>query len=160
MQHLSALQNKTDLIGKHGIGNAHLIWSMGLILDESDFEKLAIDGLTDGGNDKKIDFIYVNNTTLIIAQGYYSLNHNTKIVAPANKASDLNTALAWIISGQGMSPNQKLRKKIEEVRKLIDSKEIDSIELLMYTIVQNLKMSELSLKLALHIYRLHFMMTI
>lgn len=29
-----------------------------------------------------------------------------------------------------MSPNQKLRKKIEEVRKLIDSKEIDSIELL------------------------------
>lgn len=54
MQHLSALQNKTDLIGKHGIGNAHLIWSMGLILDESDFEKLAIDGLTDGGNDKKL----------------------------------------------------------------------------------------------------------
>lgn len=130
MQHLTALQKKQDLIDKYGIGNAHLIWSMGLILDESDFEKLAIDGLTDGGNDKKIDFIYVNNTTLIISQGYYSLASNPKVVAPANKASDLNTALAWIISGQGMSPNPKLRKKIEEVRALIKAKEIESIELL------------------------------
>ncbi|HCV9570036.1 TPA: hypothetical protein OW241_005213, partial [Klebsiella pneumoniae] len=103
MQHIENLLKQTDLINKYGIGNAHLLWSMGLYLDESDFDKLASDGLTDGGNDKKIDFVIVSNGTLFIAQGYHSTQENIKIAAPANKASDLNIALAWIISGQGYS---------------------------------------------------------
>lgn len=103
---------------------------MGLYLDESDFDKLASDGLTDGGNDKKIDFVIVSNGTLFIVQGYYTTKEDRKIVAPANKASDLNTALAWIMSGQGTSPNEKLRSKILEIRKLIDDGEIEAVELL------------------------------
>ncbi|EDT6654213.1 AIPR family protein, partial [Salmonella enterica] len=65
-----------------------------------------------------------------IAQGYYCNQEALKIVAPANKASDLNTALAWITSGSGQSPNEKLRAKIAEVRKLIDDNEIEAVELL------------------------------
>lgn len=130
MQHLKNLLKKEDLIEKYGIGNAHLLWSMGLYLDESDFDKLASDGLTDGGNDKKIDFVIVSNGTLFIVQGYYTTKEDRKIVAPANKASDLNTALAWIMSGQGTSPNEKLRSKILEIRKLIDDGEIEAVELL------------------------------
>lgn len=130
MEHLKQLLKKTEFIEKYGIGNAHLLWALGLYLDESDFDKLASDGLTDGGNDKKIDFITVINSTLFIAQGYYCTQDKLKIVAPANKASDLNTALAWIISGSGQSPNEKLRAKIAEVRKLIDDNEIEAVELL------------------------------
>ncbi|HHH2619308.1 TPA: AIPR family protein, partial [Klebsiella pneumoniae] len=130
MQHIENLLKQTDLINKYGIGNAHLLWSMGLYLDESDFDKLASDGLTDGGNDKKIDFVIVSNGTLFIAQGYHSTQENIKIAAPANKASDLNIALAWIISGQGYSPNEKLRSKIIEIRQLIEDGEIEAIELL------------------------------
>lgn len=117
MEHLKQLLKKTDFVEKYGVGNAHLLWSLGLYLDESDFDKLASDGLTDGGNDKKIDFITVINSTLFIAQGYYCNQEALKIVAPANKASDLNTALAWITSGSGQSPNEKLRAKIAEVKK-------------------------------------------
>jgi len=130
MEHLKQLLNKTDLLEKYGIGNAHLLWSLGLYLDESDFDKLASDGLTDGSSDKKIDFITVVNSTLLIAQGYYTNQELLKPAAPANKASDLNTALAWIISGNNTSPNQKLRIKIAEVRKLIEDGEIEAIELL------------------------------
>ncbi len=130
MQHINNLLKQNELIEKYGLGNAHLLWSMGLYLDESDFDKLASDGLTDGGNDKKIDFVIVSNGTLFIAQGYYTPKDELKIVAPANKASDLNTALAWIISGQGTSPNEKLRTKIAEIRKLIEDGEIEAIELL------------------------------
>ncbi|HHO3170639.1 TPA: hypothetical protein ACRUUP_001137 [Escherichia coli] len=130
MEHLRQLQNKTSLLEKYGTSNAHLLWSLGLYLDESDFDKLASDGLTDGGNDKKIDFITVINSTLFIAQGYYCNQQALKIVAPANKASDLNTALAWIMAGSGESPNAKLRAKISEVRKLIDDNEIEAVELL------------------------------
>lgn len=60
MEHLKQLLKKTEFIEKYGIGNAHLLWALGLYLDESDFDKLASDGLTDGGNDKKIDFHYCN----------------------------------------------------------------------------------------------------
>lgn len=130
MEHLKQLLKKTEFIEKYGVGNAHLLWSLGLYLDESDFDKLASDGLTDGGNDKKIDFITVINSTLFIAQGYFCNQESLKIVAPANKASDLNTALAWITAGSGQSPNEKLRAKISEVRKLIDDNEIEAVELL------------------------------
>lgn len=80
MEHLKQLLKKTEFIEKYGIGNAHLLWALGLYLDESDFDKLASDGLTDGGNDKKIDFITVINSTLFIAQGYYCTQDKLKLL--------------------------------------------------------------------------------
>lgn len=130
MQHLDELGKQTALIKKLGIGNAHLIWTMGLYLDESDLSKLQVDGLTDGGGDRKIDFIFQVNSTLFIVQGYFSEKEGIKISAPANKASDLNTAMAWIVVGDELKVPEKLRAKITEVRELIEKGEIDSIELL------------------------------
>ncbi|MFQ2027822.1 AIPR family protein [Aeromonas veronii] len=130
MQHLNEFRKQSALIQKYGEGNAHLIWSFGLYIDESDLEKLAIDGLTDGGGDRKIDLIYQSNNTLYIVQGYYSSSPSLKIAASANKASDLNTALAWLTVGDLTSVPTKLRDKITESRLLIEGGEIDSIELL------------------------------
>lgn len=130
MQHLDAFRKNSVLIDKYNEGNAHLIWSMGLYLDESDLERLATDGLTDGGGDRKIDFIIQSNSTLFIVQGYFSEKVDFKIAAPSNKAADLNTAMAWIVAGDEAKSPEKLKAKIIEVRELIEKREIDSIELL------------------------------
>lgn len=73
MQHLESFRKNLELITKFGEGNAHLIWSMGLFLYESDLDRLAADGLTDGGGDRKVDFIIQSNSTLYIVQGYYCI---------------------------------------------------------------------------------------
>lgn len=130
MQHLEEFKKNQQLIDKYGEGNAHLIWTMGLYLDESDLTKLAVDGLTDGAGDKKIDFIFQSDAKLYIVQGYYSVRGGLKIEAPSNKASDLNTALAWIFVGDESKVPDKLREKIIEVRKLLESGDIEEVELL------------------------------
>jgi hypothetical protein len=130
MIHLEEFRKSVDLINKYGISNAHQLWCMAAYLDEPDLDKLAADGLTDGAGDKKIDFIYVLNSTLYISQGYYSIKEDFKIAAPANKASDLNTGLAWLTVGDTADVPEKLRVKIMEVRELIENGDIDAIELL------------------------------
>lgn len=129
-QHLDKFRKNESLIAEYGTENAHLIWCMGLYLDESDLAKLGTDGLTDGPNDKGIDFIYQNNSTLYIVQGYFSKKEDYKIEAPASKAADLNQALAWVKTGNVSALPVDLKEKISEVRSLIDNDEIDTIELL------------------------------
>lgn len=129
MNHLNAFRKNAELISKYGEGNAHQVWCMAAYLDEPDFEKLASDGLTDGKGDRKIDFLLVQNSTLYISQGYFA-GQDFKIAAPANKAADLNTGLAWLTSGSLSGVPEKLRVKIKEARELIDAKVIDTIEIL------------------------------
>ncbi|MPW23521.1 hypothetical protein GCT13_44060 [Paraburkholderia sp. CNPSo 3157] len=130
MTHLEAFRKRKDLIDKYGEGNAHQLWCMAAYLDEPDIDKLAADGLTDGSGDKKIDFLYVQNSTLYIAQGYYTANGAFKVAASANKASDLNAGLAWLTVGDLDDVPEKLRTKISEVRALLESEELDGVELL------------------------------
>lgn len=130
MKHLETFRKESDLIQKYGEGNAHLLWVLALYLDEADLEKIGTDGLTDGNGDRKIDCIYLMNSTLYIVQGYYSPKIDCKVEAPANKASDLNTAMAWLTVGDASVIPQKLRVKVEEVRELIKNNFIDEIEIL------------------------------
>ncbi|MBF0476255.1 MAG: hypothetical protein HQK59_10560, partial [Deltaproteobacteria bacterium] len=65
---------------------------------------------------------------IVFAQGYYS--QSRKDAAPANKASDLNTAAAWLFSGKLEDIPSQLRATIEECRQALRDCEIDSIELL------------------------------
>ena len=130
MNHLNAFKANKALIEKYGIGNAHLIWVMGLYLDYPDIEELGSECLTDQGNDKKIDFIKLDldNKKIVFAQGYYS---DRKVdSAPANKASDLNTASAWLISGDTKDVPSPLKEIIESCRLAIDNGDIEQIDLL------------------------------
>ena len=70
-----------------------------------DLTSFAAESLTDSPNDKKADIIYINEAEGVacIAQGRTAAIWG-KTEAPANKASDLNTAAAWL-----------LRKPIDEV---------------------------------------------
>ncbi|MBD2108504.1 hypothetical protein [Nodosilinea sp. FACHB-13] len=94
--HQAAFQARTDL-ARYG-DNALLLFTLQLRFDIQDIESIANDSLTDGYEDKKCDLVYVDreNEIAVIAQGYYSTSDNTNRDAPANKASDLNTAVAWL----------------------------------------------------------------
>lgn len=130
MDHINAFKANKELIAKYGIGNAHLIWVMGLYLDYPDLNELASECLTDNGDDKKIDFIKLDldNKKLVFAQGYYS---DRKVdSAPANKASDLNTAAAWLISGNINDISGPLKEIIKNCREALSSGDIEQIDLL------------------------------
>ncbi|MDP1637525.1 MAG: AIPR family protein [Candidatus Nitrotoga sp.] len=130
MNHQKAFKAQKNLISDLGEGNAHLVWSMAMYLDEPDTKKLAADCLTDGCNDKKIDFLCLDcdNKRIVFSQGYYSSKTNDS--APANKASDLNTAAAWLFSGKLEDVPRDLASAIEDCRNAISEGEIESIELL------------------------------
>ena len=78
--------------------NALPLYALGLHLRVEDLANFAIDSLTDGPNDKKADIIYINEAEGIacIAQGTTAADWG-KPEAPANKATDLNTAATWLL---------------------------------------------------------------
>jgi hypothetical protein len=128
-QSQEAFSKQDGLIKKFGESNAYLLWSLSMYLDNGDADELA-SALTDQPNDKKIDFIFVDldEKRLVFAQGYYSQKHGEQ--APANKASDLNTAAAWLISGDLKQVPESLAEIIREARSAIGTGDVDSIELL------------------------------
>lgn len=130
MDFINAFKGNTKLVETFGISNAYLIWVMSLYLDESNLNELASECLTDGSDDKKIDFIKLDydSKKIVFAQGYYA----EKLVdsAPANKASDLNTASAWLISGNVEVVPPLLRDRIIECREAINNGDVEQIDLL------------------------------
>lgn len=98
-------------------------------MEEPDAEVLASSALTDGPDDKKIDFIYLDqaNQKIVLAQGYYAPKP-TKDSAPANKASDLNTGAAWLVSGDLAQVPETIRPAVQECRAAIEAGDV--IELL------------------------------
>ncbi len=127
MAYIDAFRANKDLISKIGEGSAHLIWTLGLLIQESDLENLASQALMDGSDDKKIDFIHLDRDEgrIIIAQGYFAKSQ--KDTAPANKASDLNTAVAWLFSGDVSTIPKELKAAIEDCRIALDEGEVSSI---------------------------------
>jgi hypothetical protein len=130
MSYMDAFKANEELIKILGLSNAHLVWSLGLYIEEPDLESLASEGLTDGPDDKKIDFIYFEPDTarIIFAQGYYS--SQKKDTAPSNKASDLNTASAWLMSGNLTDVPERLQPVFEVCRDALEKGDVASIELL------------------------------
>lgn len=130
MNHIANFESNAELIDKFGIGNAHIIWTLSLYLDFSDRIQLGSESLTDGSDDKKIDFIRYDKDTskIIFAQGYYSSRKNDS--APANKASDLNTAAAWLFSGDLKNIPSPLREIVNDCRDAIKQDEVEEIDLL------------------------------
>jgi len=128
--YLDAFKGNAAFIALLGEGSAHLVWALGLYLEEPDLEALASEALTDGPNDKKIDFILLDRDAkrILFAQGYYGSAR--KDSAPANKAADLNTAAAWLFSGKLPEVPEQLRPVIVDCRSALEEGEVEAIELL------------------------------
>lgn len=129
MSYLDAFKKQTALIEKLGEEKAHTVWVMARYLEDPDVNSLASTALTDGPDDKKIDFIYLDHDgkRLIFTQGYFAAKERDS--APANKASDLNTAAAWLFSGDPEAVPETIRLIIKDCRAALLADEIDTIEL-------------------------------
>lgn len=123
----AALSGREDL-AKYG-DNRLLLFALALHQDVDDLELLANDILTDGANDKKCDLVYVNpeRGQIIVAQGYWAKGDRAE--APANKASDLNTALTWLLGGETETFPEALRNAAEQVRSSLANGEASTIHI-------------------------------
>lgn len=77
--------------------NALGLFALGLRFGLDDLASIGVDAVTDGSNDKKLDIVFINpeEEYAVVAQCYYSDKERQN--APSNKASDLNTGVAWLL---------------------------------------------------------------
>ena len=103
------------VLASHG-NNALPLFAVGLHLGVEDLANFATESLTDSPNDKKADIIYINEAEGIacIAQGTTAAEWG-KPEAPANKASALNAAVAWLLT----KPLGDVPEKIQGQAKLL-----------------------------------------
>lgn len=130
-QHWNAFNKRDDLKSKY-LSNAYMLWVLGLYIDNADIDALAARSLTDGSQDKSIDFleIDIDNARIIIGQGYFSEKNSDK--AKSSKADSMNTAISWLVNGDlnSISISPKIKTRIEECRQAIEQQEISSLEIL------------------------------
>lgn len=136
MNYIADFQARADLIAQYG-NNALLLYALQLRFEISDIISVASDALTDGGNDKKCDLIYVDQDTgvAVVAQGYMKQTPKEADLAPGNKASDLNTAAAWVFAQNPDDVPEQIR---EQVRLLQSSIENNSVSTIYFWYVHNL----------------------
>lgn len=123
----AALNGRKDL-DPYG-ANRLLLFALALHQDIDDIELTANDVLTDGPNDKKCDLVYLNpeTGTVVIAQGYWA-NSDFDKQAPANKASDLNTAASWLLSSGYEDTPDGVRAAAHQLHDALKSNSVTSIE--------------------------------
>lgn len=122
-----ALAARDDLeqYGDNAIG----LFALALRFCVDDIHSVAAESVTDGSDDKKCDLIYLDREegVAVIAQCYSS--QKAKASAPANKASDLNTAVAWLLQRPIKELPQRIRAAAKELRDAIKTGEIKRFEI-------------------------------
>ncbi|MCA1693911.1 MAG: AIPR family protein, partial [Actinobacteria bacterium] len=109
--------------------NALLLFVAQLRLGFDDVDSFAANSLTDGSNDKKCDLVTVSGDgqRIVLAQGYMTKKDLTE--APANKASQLNTGVSWLLAGSLITLPQTLRGAAEEVRDALKTGDVREFQL-------------------------------
>ena len=128
MNYINDFSTRTDLIDLYG-NNALLLYALQLRFSISDIVSVASDALTDGGDDKKCDLIYIDRDDgfAVIAQGYMKKDAHDTDLAPANKASDLNTASAWVLSNNTEDIPIRIKEQVLSLRSAIIDGSISKI---------------------------------
>ncbi|WP_261371408.1 AIPR family protein [Yersinia bercovieri] len=120
-----AFEARNDLkdYGDNGLA----LFALALRFNIDDLETVAAESITDGHDDKKCDLVFINQEDeyAVIAQCYMSTKDRQE--APANKASDLNTALPWLLQRDINEVPERLRSAAKEIRAKINNDEIKNI---------------------------------
>ena len=124
---MGAYKNLSDLAvyGDNALG----IFAIGIKFGIDDYASAASDSITDGSGDKKCDVVYINKELriAIIAQCYWSTKKRSE--APANKASDLNTAVNWLLLSAEKELPERIKYHAIALREAIRLKEVDEINI-------------------------------
>lgn len=109
-----ALEARDDLeqYGDNAIG----LFALSLRFGLDDIHSVAAESITDGNDDKKCDLVFIDKEerVAVLAQCYSS--RKEKPCAPSNKASDLNTAVAWLLQRPIKDLPERLRPSAKELR--------------------------------------------
>jgi hypothetical protein len=118
--------SRNDLIEKYD-DNSLLLYALQLKYSIEDIDEVATDSLVDGSDDKKADLVYIDgeNQEAVIAQGF--LSQRDRDEAPSNKASDLNTAVTWLLTRQIEDLPDRIKSAARELRQKISDYEIRRI---------------------------------
>lgn len=110
--------------------NGFLLFTMGLRLNSGDYEQLYRDSVLDGPDDKKLDLFHLDldSGCALIAQGYESADWD-RVDPLSNKASDLNTAIAWLLDAPlSTIPRPAVRAAAEQLREALDLGGVHTVE--------------------------------
>lgn len=107
------------------------IFALSHYLSLEDPHEFASSSILGGGNDKGLDICSLDEEAgrLVLAQSYLSERWD-KASAPGKKASDLNTAVNWLLLSNLNEIPPGLKDKAAEVREALRSGSIRKIELL------------------------------
>jgi hypothetical protein len=110
----------TSKFGDDAIG----LFALGLQFGIDDLDSIGAEILMGGGDDKKCDLVYLDQEEgrCVVAQCYVS--KKKRIAAPANKASDLNTAITWLLSSPIEKLPDRLRASAAEIRDAIKNDQL------------------------------------
>jgi len=108
-----------DDLSKFGV-DALLLFALQMRFGIDDILTIAENSLTEGSDDKKVDLVYIDSESehAVIAQTYMSERMDKK-EAPANKATDLNTAVSWLLSPPISDLPESIKSHAEELRRAI-----------------------------------------
>jgi hypothetical protein len=125
------LKREVDGLDDAFASNAFLLYAMGLRLGTMDYEGLRDDALLDDPDDKKVDFFNIGyeNGVVTIPQGYQAEDWS-RDAAPSNKASDLNTAVGWLLEGDLDAIGQpSVRAAAEQLRDALNEGQVAGLEI-------------------------------
>lgn len=124
---VQAFNGRNDL--KQYGDNALGLFSLALRFGVDDLITVAANSITDGGDDKKCDIIYIDKDEQIVVIAQCYLASKLKASAPANKASDLNTAIGWLLQRPISELPLKLQPSARELRTCINDGSITEIHI-------------------------------
>ncbi|NRN13446.1 MULTISPECIES: AIPR family protein [Serratia] len=109
--------------------NALGLFALGLRFGLDDLSSIGVDAVTDGSDDKKLDIVFINSEEeyAVVGQCYYS--EKEKQNAPSNKASDLNTGVAWLLQRAIDDVPERIKPAAINLRQCIKDGSVKSIYL-------------------------------
>lgn len=124
---IEAYNSRADLrqYGDNDLG----LFALAVRFKLDDLTTVAANAITDGEDDKKCDIIHIDKDEgfAVIAQCYKSTK--AKAAAPANKASDLNTAISWLLQRPTDELPLKIRPAALELRQSIIDGSVDQVHI-------------------------------
>lgn len=120
-----AYESREDLksYGDNGLA----LFALALHFRIDDIDSVAAESITDGHDDKKCDLVFINEEEefAVLAQCYFSSKERQE--APANKASDLNIALAWLLQRELNDVPERIKSSAQQIRALIKQSKIKTL---------------------------------
>ncbi|WP_194545456.1 hypothetical protein [Vibrio anguillarum] len=107
--------------------NALGLFALGLKFGLDDLVSIGAEAVTDGSDDKKLDIVFINpeEEYAVVCQCYFT--SKDKQNAPSNKASDLNTGLAWLLQRNIDDVPERIKSAAINLRESIKNGEVKNI---------------------------------